>query len=43
MFKGLSQHGGRADFSKNLRVPLFNDDLSIEPNFGRIHLTGQYF
>ena len=27
---------------KNLRVPLFNDDLSIEPNFGRIHLSGQY-
>jgi hypothetical protein len=22
--KGLSEHGGRADFSKNLRAPLFN-------------------
>ncbi len=23
-------------------VPLFNDDLSNEPNFSRIHLAGQY-
>ncbi len=28
--------------SKNLRALLFNDDLSNEPYFGRIHLTGQY-
>jgi hypothetical protein len=28
--------------SKNLRVSLFNDDLSNEPNFSRIHLAGQY-
>jgi hypothetical protein len=28
-------------FSKNLRDSLFNDDLSNEPNFGRIHLAGQ--
>ncbi len=29
-------------FSKNLRAFLFNDDLSNEPNFGRIHLAGQH-
>ncbi len=29
-------------FSKNLRASLFNDDLSKEPNFGRIHLAVQY-
>jgi hypothetical protein len=28
--------------SKNLRASLSNDDLSNEPNFGRIHLVGQY-
>jgi hypothetical protein len=36
---GLSQDGGRADFSKNLRASLFNAGLSNEPNFGRIHLA----
>ncbi len=41
-FKGLSQHGGRADFSKNLRASLFNNDLSNEPNICRNHLAGQY-
>jgi hypothetical protein len=40
--KGLSQHGGWADFYKNLRASLFNDDLSNEPYFGQIHLAGQY-
>jgi hypothetical protein len=30
------------DFSKNLRASLLNDDLSNEPYFGQIHLTGQY-
>ncbi len=30
-----------ADFSKNLRASLFNDDLWNEPNFGRIHLAGE--
>ncbi len=30
-FKGLSQHRGRAEFSKNVRAPLFNDDLLNEP------------
>jgi hypothetical protein len=34
-FKGISLFGGRADFSKNLLVSLFNDNLSNEPNFGR--------
>jgi hypothetical protein len=24
------------------RASLFNEDLSNEPNFGRIHLAGQY-
>jgi hypothetical protein len=28
--KGLSQDGGRTDFSENLRSSLFNDDLSKE-------------
>ncbi len=41
-FKGLSQQGGREDFSQNLGTSLFNDDLSNEPNFIRIHLAGQY-
>ncbi len=27
-------------FPKNLCASLFNDDLSNEPNFGRIHLAG---
>jgi hypothetical protein len=29
-------------FLKIFRASLFNDDLSNEPNFGRIHLAGQY-
>jgi hypothetical protein len=29
-------------FLKTFRASLFNDDLSNEPNFGRIHLVGQY-
>jgi hypothetical protein len=41
-FKGLSQDKGWADFSRNLQASLFNDDLSYEPNFGWIHLDGQY-
>jgi hypothetical protein len=32
---------GQVDFSKNLRASLFNDYLSNEPNFSRIHLAGQ--
>ncbi len=42
IFKGLSQGGIREQFSKNLRASLFNEDLSNEPNFGRIHLAGQW-
>jgi hypothetical protein len=41
-FKGLSQDGERADFSKNLHASLFNEYLSIEPDFSRIHIAGQY-
>ncbi len=33
--------GGRRIFLKTFRTSLFNDDLSNEPNFGRIHLDGQ--
>jgi hypothetical protein len=33
--------GGRI-FLKTLRAKLFNANLSNEPNFGRIHLAGQY-
>ncbi len=43
IFKGLSQDGGRADFSTNLRASLCNKDLSNGPNFGRIHVAVQYF
>ncbi len=39
-FKGLSQHGGLAVFSKNIRASLFNFGLSNVPNFDRIHLAG---
>jgi hypothetical protein len=31
IFKGISQYGGRADFSKNLRASLFNKYLLNEP------------
>ncbi len=34
--------GGGRIFLKNLRDATFNKDLSNEPNFGRIHLAGQY-
>ncbi len=34
--------GGGRIFPKNLRASLFNYDLSDEPNFGLIHLNGQY-
>jgi hypothetical protein len=37
IFKGLSQDGIREDFSKNPRASLFNEDLSNEPNFGRMY------
>ncbi len=41
-FKGLAQSGGREDFSKNLCASLFYKGLLNEPNFGRVHLAGQY-
>jgi hypothetical protein len=43
-FKGLSEGGGQAVFSKKNLPPLSlcNEDLSNEPNFGWIHLAGQY-
>jgi hypothetical protein len=34
--------GDRRIILKNLRTSSFNKDLSNEPNFGRIHLAGQY-
>jgi hypothetical protein len=34
--------GARRDFSKNIHASRFNDDLLNKPNFGRIHLAGQY-
>jgi hypothetical protein len=34
--KGLSQDGGRINFSENLRASLFYDDLPNEPTFSRI-------
>jgi hypothetical protein len=33
--------GGRI-FLKSLHDTSFNKDISNEPNFGRIHLAGQY-
>jgi hypothetical protein len=33
-FKGLSQNGGRTNFSEYLRASLFNDDIPIKPTFG---------
>jgi hypothetical protein len=38
-FKGLSQVGGRTDFSEILRASRFNDDISNEPTFSEIHLA----
>jgi hypothetical protein len=34
--------GGGRIFLKTYRASLFNEDLWNEPNFGRIHLAGQY-
>jgi hypothetical protein len=39
---GYHNMGDGRIFLKNLRASLFNDDLSNEPNVGRIHLAGQY-
>ncbi len=38
----LQRTEGRLIFLKTFRASLFNDDLSNEPNFGRIHLAAQY-
>jgi hypothetical protein len=40
--KGSQRMGGGQIFLKTFRASLFNEDLSNEPNFGRIHLAGQY-
>ncbi len=34
--------GGRWVFVKTVSASLFKEDPSNEPNFGQIHLTGQY-
>ncbi len=39
--KGSQRMGDGRIFLKNRLASLFNDDLSNEPNFGRIHLAGQ--
>jgi hypothetical protein len=41
IFKGLSQDGGRTDFSENLHPSSFNKELLNETIFSQIH--GQYF
>ncbi len=40
--KGISQHGGLVNLSKNIRASRFYHGLSSDRNFGRIHLAGQY-
>jgi hypothetical protein len=40
--EALSEDGVGRILLKTFRVSLFNEDLSNEPNFGRIHLAGQY-
>jgi hypothetical protein len=40
--EGSQRMGDGRIFQKIFRASLFNDDLSNEPNFGRIHLAGQY-
>ena len=40
--KGSQRMGGGRIFLKSFRASLFNEDLSNEPNFSRIHFTGQY-
>jgi hypothetical protein len=37
--KGSQRMGGGRII---LKTSLFNEDLSNEPNFGQIHLAGQY-
>ncbi len=38
----FSEEGGGQIFLKTFRASLLHKDLSNEPNFGRIHLAGQY-
>jgi hypothetical protein len=40
--KGSQRMGFGRIFLKTFRASLFNEDLSNEPNFGRIHLAGHY-
>ncbi len=42
MFKGLSLDGGGRILLKPRRYDSFKKVLSNEPNFGRIHLAGEY-
>ncbi len=39
--KGFQRMGGGRIFLKNLRDTTFNKDLWHEPNFARIHISGQ--
>jgi hypothetical protein len=39
IFKGLSQDGGQADFSKNLHASLLNKGLSSEPSRWTVSLN----
>jgi hypothetical protein len=40
--KGSHTMGDRRTFLNHLRETSINNDLSNEPNFGLIHLAGQY-
>ncbi len=40
--KGSHGMGDGWIFLKNHRASVFNEDISNEPNFGGIHLAGQY-
>ncbi len=40
--KGFHTMGDGRIFLKDRRASFFNKDLSNNPNFGRIHLAGQY-
>jgi hypothetical protein len=40
--KGSQRMRGGQIFLKTFGASLFNEELSNEPNFGRIHLAGQY-
>ncbi len=40
--KGSQRMGGGRIFLKTYCSSLINEDLSNDPNFGRIHLAGQY-